>query len=407
MNHKSFCVLAYNHLSIDPTGRVRPCCNYNYHHAEFPKYDWKFHNVTSGKTIKELVSGQSHLELRKDISNNEKHTFCDRCWVVEDGGGHSYRNDWNVRFGIDSDEKIVPEVKIEYLELTLGNKCNIQCRMCNPWSSNLWAEDIKKYPELNYWNSDVDHVNFEYYNTPEFDAILEEIIPTIKHINLLGGEPLFNPKYYEILQRVIDSGRAHEVSIQFNTNLLALQDKTFDLWKEFKYVNANISCDGIGVVNEYVRYPGKWNKFIRNLDRIIEWQYQLGGPNKLFLQIHTTMSSLTWLNLGELIKWCKTLPNALKLPFLIQVNQPPYMDCIHMPDYIKELGYERICESLAGLEPWESKNIFSLVDYVLNTQGDPAQWQTMIVETNKLDRVRSSNILNIIPEYKDYWNHDI
>ena len=249
-------------------------------------------------------------------------------------------------------------------------------------------------------------VNFEYYNTPEFDAIFNEIIPTIKHINLLGGEPLFNSKYYEILQKVIDSGRAHEVSIQFNTNLLALQDKSFDLWKEFKYVNANISCDGVDIVNEYVRYPGKWSKFIRNLEKITDWQTQLGGPDRLFLQIHATMSSLTWLNLGELFKWCQTLPHALKTPFLIQVNQPSYMDCIHMPDPIKQLGYERICESLAGLEPWESKNIFSLVDHVINTTSDPAKWETMITETNKLDRVRSSNIIDIIPEYKDFWKHD-
>ena len=406
MNNKSYCVLAYNHLSIDPTGQVRPCCNYNYHHAEYPSQDWRFGNVTSGKTISELVSSPAHNSLRDDIETNRRHKFCDRCWVVEDGGGHSYRNDWNQRFGI-TDNTIKHEVKIEYLELTLGNKCNIQCRMCNPWSSNLWAEDIKKHPELNYWESDVDHVNFEYYNTPEFDAIFNEIIPTIKHINLLGGEPLFNSKYYEILQKVIDSGRAHEVSIQFNTNLLALQDKSFDLWKEFKYVNANISCDGVGVVNEYVRYPGKWSKFIRNLEKITDWQTQLGGPDKLFLQIHATMSSLTWLNLGELFKWCHTLPHALKTPFLIQVNQPSYMDCIHMPEPIKQLGYERICESLAGLEPWESKNIFSLVDHVINTTGDPAKWETMIIETNKLDRVRSSNIIDIIPEYKDFWTNDI
>jgi len=218
---------------------------------------------------------------------------------------------------------------------------------------------------------------------------------------------LFNSKYYEFLQRIIDSGRAHEVTVQFNTNLLALQDRAFDLWKEFKYVNANISCDGIDIVNEYVRYPGKWSKFTRNLEKIIDWQTRLGGSEKLFLQIHTTMSSLTWLNLGELIKWCQALPPSMRAPFLIQVNQPSYMDCINMPEPIKKLGYERICESLVGLKPWESKNIFSLIEYVINTTGDPAKWEKMIIETNKLDRVRSSSILNIAPEYKDFWKDDI
>ena len=96
----------------------------------------------------------------------------------------------------------------------------------------MWADDIEKYPELNtIWQSNLDGLDFEWYNHPNFDRVFEDILPTLKHLNMLGGEPLFVPKYYDILQRVIDSGRAHEVSLQFNTNMLAVQDKVFDLWK--------------------------------------------------------------------------------------------------------------------------------------------------------------------------------
>tara|TARA_R110000868_G_scaffold115478_1_gene308326 strand:- start:7351 stop:8448 length:1098 start_codon:yes stop_codon:yes gene_type:complete len=360
-------------------------------------------NVDSALTIEELVNSNAHKSIREDADNNVKHKYCNRCWVIEDGGGHSYRQDWNNSFLDNGRKEPLRTVKIEYLEMTLGNKCNIQCRMCNPWSSNLWAEDIVKNPELNQWNAVVEGHNFEWYNTPAFDTLLESVIPTIKHINMLGGEPLFNPKYYEILQRIVDSGRASEVSLQFNTNLLALQDKNFDLWKEFKWVNANISCDGVENVNEYVRYPGKWSKFTRNLARIIQWQKDLGGHDKLILQIHSTMSSLTWLNLGELFKWCQVQELKYTMPFVIQVNQPHYLDCVHMPDEVKQLGYERAIEGIGSIDDWQTTNIYSLLDHVINTPGNPAQWDKMIRETNKLDRVRKSSILDIIPEYRKFW----
>lgn len=403
MQHETYCILAFNHLSIDPVGDVRPCCNYNFHHNEFPRDDWKFNNIQSGKSVDELLSGKAHTNLRNDINNNVKHKFCDRCWVIEENNGQSYRNNWNQSFKIN-EQNLKKKIEIEYLELTLGNKCNIQCRMCNPWSSDLWANDIKKNPEINYWKTNTDNINFEYYDTPEFDKLLDEILPSLKHINFLGGEPLFNNKYYQILEKLIKNGRSNDISIQFNTNLLALQDKNLNLWKNFKSVRANISCDGIEGVNEYVRYPGKWNKFIRNLDKITAWQKELGGNEKLALQIHSTMSSLTWLNLGDLFNWCQTLPLNYKVPFLIQVTQPDYLDCIHMPDKIKKIGYDRALHGLENLDNRQQANIKSLLDHVMKTPRDNNKWNTMIKETDKLDRVRNSSIIEIFPEFENYWN---
>ena len=113
--------------------------------------------------------------------------------------------------------------------------------------------------------------NFEYYNTLQFKKFFNHVLPTLRRINILGGEPLIINKYYEILQEIISSKRADKVSLQFNTNLLLLQDKNFDLWKKFKHVTVNLSCDGINELNDYIRYPCKWSKWIRNLENIISW----------------------------------------------------------------------------------------------------------------------------------------
>ena len=247
-------------------------------------------------------------------------------------------------------------------------------------------------------------INFEWYDHPNFDRIFEEIIPTLKHLNMLGGEPLFVPKYYELLQRIIDSGRAPEVSLQFNTNMLAVQDKVFDLWKHFMQININMSCDGVNGVNEYVRWPGKWSKWERNLQKVINWSKQM-EPGKWILQVHSTMSSLTWLDLANLYEYTQTLDIEIKLPYLIQVNQPAYMDAIHLPDAIKQKGYDAAVSVLnsSSAPEWEKANNQALLDHVMNQDRDPAKWEQFIEHTNKLDRVRKQTILDVIPEYKDYW----
>jgi MoaA/NifB/PqqE/SkfB family radical SAM enzyme len=407
MDKQTYCVLPYNHLSIDPQGQVRPCCNYNFHKQSFKDTGWKFKSIWDSDNLNELLQGEPHIELRKDVEANHKHSFCDRCWVSEDNGGESYRNMWNNSFGCTTPETFQRQVKIEYVEFTLGNKCNIQCRMCNPWSSSMWADEIYKNPQLDFWETGahLDKTKFEWYDTPQFDKIFNEILPTLKHVNMLGGEPLFNAKYYEILQKIIDSGRAGEIVLQFNSNMLAIQDKVYDLWKHFKLVQINMSCDGVEGVNEYVRWPGKWSKWQRNLNRVFEWQQKLGS-DKLSLQIHSTLSSLTWLDLGNLYNYTKTLPIMFKLPFLIQVTQPAMMDAIHLPQPIKDKGYEQAVQALenSGAEEWELSNNRSLLEHVMNTERNPDLWEMFINETNKLDKVRNQSILTHVPEYQEYWH---
>ncbi len=386
----TYCVLPYNHISIDSVGGTRMCCNYNIHHNDFHN---EFFNILDEQNPDAILNSQNHRKLKNDIQENVKHKFCDRCWMVEGNSGQSVRQVWNYEF-----ENHV-EIKVEYLELTLGNKCNLKCRMCNPWSSSLWANDIKQYPELNHWNANMDH-NFEYYDDPKFNIFLDNVLPTITRLNFLGGEPLLIEKYYEILQKVIDLNRAHLVTISFNTNLLALQDKNFTLWKEFKQVIASLSCDGVYNLNEYIRYPGKWDMWHRNIEKIINWRDTLNG--RIQLQIHSTLSSLTWLNMNELLKFAYELNLVPRVPHIIYVNQPKYLDPVHLPDKIKQEGLSR---QLSVLDTFSEStaSIKNLLYFVINNDRDEGLWEEFIIRTKQLDKTREQNILDYIPEYDEYF----
>ena len=154
-----------------------------------------------------------------------------------------------------------------------------------------------------------------------------------------------------------------------------------------------------------MRWPGKWTKWERNLKRVIDLQKQMG--NNLQLQVHSTMSSLTWLDLGNLYQYTSQLPIEYKLPFLIQVTQPAMMDAIHLPQKLKDKGYKQAIDSINSIDAqsWEVNNNRSLLEHVMQTDRDPDMWEEFIDQTNKLDRVRKQSILTFIPEYEEYW-HD-
>ena len=45
----------------------------------------------------------------------------------------------NIKFGVDTTKK-----NLKFLDLKLGNICNLKCRICGSWSSSKWAqEEIK------------------------------------------------------------------------------------------------------------------------------------------------------------------------------------------------------------------------------------------------------------------------
>ena len=60
MDKQTYCVLPYNHLSIDPQGQVRPCCNYNFHKQSFKDTGWKFKSIWDSDNLNELLQGEPH-----------------------------------------------------------------------------------------------------------------------------------------------------------------------------------------------------------------------------------------------------------------------------------------------------------------------------------------------------------
>ena len=114
------CTLPWMHMETTPMGEFRPCCLAN---EPIPNM-----NISQGDTIRDAFEATYMDDLRQQFLAGNKPATCSKCWALEDAGGTSKRMISNQKFGVDTTQK-----KIRFLDLKLGNICNLKCRICGGW----------------------------------------------------------------------------------------------------------------------------------------------------------------------------------------------------------------------------------------------------------------------------------
>ena len=173
---KGFCILPFIHLSTRTDGRMQICCTANSSSTNQEQYvgcnrkdDGSF--VELHKDRPEDNWNTYYMKsLRLAMLKGEKPPVCRKCYDEEESGYRSKRmweNDlWEKQLDYNT---IVDKVNadgsmpygIHYIDMKLGNACNLACVMCNPADSSLWIPDWNKLkkkdisPEVDsntYWN---------------------------------------------------------------------------------------------------------------------------------------------------------------------------------------------------------------------------------------------------------------
>ena len=410
---KYFCSHLFTALSFDQRGQVRVCCN-NY---EVPKDENGNPISITDKDFSMVKSLNSdvHTRIRKNILADKQDPGCIRCWQTEDNGAESYRTIWNNTLAngfhkdimVESmdDDGYVRDPYVTFLDFTMGNKCNLICRMCNIDNSNLWEKESKLL-----YNEDF---NIPTRNVSVDDRFLSDDFFTknflyLKQVNFLGGEPLIIKEHSDFLRQCIKHNIAKNITLFYTTNLTVVKDELFDLWSEFKHIYLGVSIDGYNEVDDYIRYPSKWDKIEKNIEKVSGWKQELN----MDLQIHSTFQALNVLNYDKLLEWVYSLGDLgfWRLPFSNWVTYPNWYDCRVLSDDLKDMGIERITKFIdskkdikwdAGEEQWLGILKSNLVT-LKETLDDKEAVLKFKVYTKKLDRNRKQHIVNYIPELEKF-----
>jgi hypothetical protein len=373
------CSLPWQSLSVDNQGRSRICCNSDAHYRGNVHF-----KLADCSTVSEAMNTPYHKSVRQSMLQGERHESCKKCWDMEDSGGRSFRQIWN---------EILPqtdEITPQYLDITLGNKCNLTCRMCNEVNSHLWHIDNAKLG----WVTDPELGNTFWFEDEVTKGVLMNAAHSASHINFLGGEPLIVGEQVALLERCIELGRADQIQLSYNSNMTVLRPRQMELWQHFKGVNLCVSIDGVGTQNDYIRQNSRWSDILHNLELI-----HLNCAN-VRMTVHATFGVYNALSLHELVAWSDAQPwFGGRLPWLNMVYRPHNQDPRCLPQEVKQLIAARIqaCIKYRNFDQSYDSYI-GAINHMMQPSISPTHWQEFWQAVDQLDAFKKTNIAECLPE---------
>lgn len=326
---KTFCVLPWIHLSTRPNGHMRVCCTANASSAgatNDKEYGGEIgilkedDHKPSNLGIHDLITSWNNRYMRLTrlrMLNGEIPVQCQKCFT-EETAGHRSKRIWETEYWshrIDVDKLIegtkkdgsVPS-KIYYVDLRMGTKCNLKCIMCSPHDSSLWMGDWKKlYPKIQN-NSLKELCGWEkgsggggsyawHKNNPKFWDQLYDQIPHMKQLYFAGGEALVIEEHYQLLEEVSKKGYGDQIELRYNSNGIDIPDRLFELWDKFYRVRFHFSIDSIKGMNDYIRWPSKWDRIVKSLNILDK------SSDHIEVTIACAVQALNMYYIPDLIKW--------------------------------------------------------------------------------------------------------
>ncbi len=321
-------MLPWVSMEVTPMGTYRPCCLYN---ESIPSI-----SVHDGHSIHDAQHSDYMENLRQQFLAGEKPTGCNMCWQEETVPGRMSKR--KATFVKLKDVKInynKTDVAPIFLDLKLGNICNLKCRICGSWSSSKWAQE-----EIDIADGDNPLASAQLRKgqwprrIPSWWEALEDALEHIEYLEFTGGEPFLINEHFDLLEKLVEKGYAHKIDIHYNTNgtIWPVRSK---LWKHFKRVEIAFSIDDIGNRFEYQRYGTRWNETQEVIRKAV------GSPYKL--QICTTF------NIQNAYYWAETeawiLEQGINDIHYNILHEPPMFNLRNMPDDIKYVYRQRMMQS--------------------------------------------------------------
>lgn len=324
-----FCAAPFKTAVVDRDGAMLPCCEYM---PVGPR-----DSLTKIDNIKRWWNIELE-DLRNDMRQGKENSGCHHCVAKESNLNYqSHRQSVNSNYS-----KLDSNVTLDAIEIRVSNYCNLKCIMCGSYASSSIAEEYRKHeaeyhsigmvgawePTTRWWDDQASLDN------------LKNILTTVSRVSFAGGEPLLVPEVIDILNS-LDSAQLREIKII--TNLTRLSDKFLKSIEKFKRVDIQVSLEGVGRHNDYIRFGSDWNILENNIKKL------LSLPN-ITLSINHVLQHTSIFALPLLMAFAKEHSIKLSLSEVYQESYPSpgvltidSVDPIHVTHFINWLnGYNGI-----------------------------------------------------------------
>jgi len=382
-----FCRMPYEAVAVSSMGNLIPCC--------------AFDNTKAGnhKTISEYWESDFRKEVIDSFDKDLQHPGCRSCWEQEDLGNRSKREKYNLNNASQLFTK--KNISPKFVELALGNQCNVACVTCGSDFSTGWRQYDKQMPEMFADRKELLKINFK-IDRPFIDDLLSKmkINPSLK-IELIGGEPFFNREGVYLLEQMAENNMPNEVAMTSNCTIIT--DSIVDVVKKLN-VHICPSIDAVGPMYSYIRNYN-FNTVEDNLMKLKDAGIQL-----IIMPVFSVFN--VW-QIPNLLRWLLSKEWGSKTK--IKLN-----NFVHGPDYcsIKNIPHELLRDTISEIKELDISEfcthedklsfISSLTNYT--QEDEERKLRKTLGWIKQCNTIRGVNIQDLdedVELYMEYLEHGI
>jgi len=390
--HDKFCILPWVSLETSPIGTVRPCCLAD---DEIVDDSGNKFDLNSASFL-DIQNSQYMRNLRQEFLDAKQPQTCRKCWREERAGRTSKR-----MHTLDRLKHMLPDATwsadakpLIFLDLKLGNICNLKCRICGSWSSSTYAAE-----ELAHLGPDKDKKNNHHYHmlqqgawpreNPTFWNEIQQVSEQIRYIEFTGGEPFMIQEHFKMLQALVAQGIANNIEIHYNTNGTQWPEQAEDIWKHFKLVEIAFSIDDVEQRFEYQRSNARWDTVCENIDKFRQLRARYSN---IRLQVCCTVNVFNVYYLETVADWI--MKQQFDFIYWNMLHDAYYFSISTLPDSAKH----RITTKLqsAQLPDNIKKEFEQIIDFM--NKGNSLDGSVLRMCIANIDRRRRQNLRSVAPE---------
>lgn len=400
----TICMLPWISIEASPMGTTRPCCMA---HEEITDATGKKYDLNE-TNLEEAYHSEYMQDLRRQFRAGEKPETCKRCWDEEDAGRDSKRINSQIRL-----KELYKQVdwanddpdQLWFVDLKLGNICNLKCRICGSWSSSKWAEE-----ELAYMPKDFnkkEHIAYTWLKsgawprkTETFWENMRALLPNIKYFEFTGGEPWMIQEHFDLLEYAVSTGDSKHIDIHYNTNSTQDPLPHAEIWKHFGRVDIAFSIDNVGDRFEYERYGANWTRANEIIDEV--HTLQQGYGINITTQLCFTINIQNVYYLDELLAWSDT--KGFGDIYFNMMHSPDHMSVQRMTPAAQALVLNKLKSTFWTTAKYQQEidNVIKFIE--LGTGSDGSEF---LFKMKRTDAHRKQNFMDTHPEIAKSMGYEI
>jgi organic radical activating enzyme len=390
--HDKFCVLPWISLETSPVGTVRPCCL-----AEDEITDNAGEKIDLNAASFSAIQNSTYMrDLRQEFIDAKQPQTCRKCWREERSGRTSKRMHTldRLKHMLPVQDWTADAKPLMFLDLKLGNICNLKCRICGSWSSSTFAaEELAQLPPGEDKKSNHHYRMLKQGAWPRenklFWSEIDQVVDQIQYIEFTGGEPFMIQEHFDMLRGLVDRGIAGQIEIHYNTNGTQWPEQAESIWQHFKTVEIAFSIDDVGTRFEYQRSNAVWSEVESNLLRFKQLRAR---NNNIQLQVCTTVNVFNVLYIADVANWIDQ--QDFDFVYWNMMHEAYYFSISTLPDLVKTAIVDKL--SVADVSE-RTRNEFDNIIKFMNS-GASMDGFMLRMKVADLDRKRNQNLATVEPE---------